>query len=228
MADDQLCADPRVVKAWITGWALARETAPPVPDSGGFRVDVGWPRQRVRYVFPSLDEGMRRVAERVSEPWILLKVCAPPDAVRACLPPRWLIERLGFMMTRDASAPSDRAARVDGYTLEVDAAGPVAIATILDARGDVAAGGRLAQVGEFAIYDRIQTHPEHWRRLPAPVRRSAACSSPRRRAGRCTRRSAGGCTRSTPRPRSPPSPLNDGGAAPAPGRASFPRTPKSS
>jgi GNAT superfamily N-acetyltransferase len=164
MEDDLHCADPRVVKAWITGWALARETAPPVPDSGGFSVDVGWPRQRVRYVFPALDEGMRRIAERVSEPWILLKVCAPPDAVRACLPPRWMIERLGYMMTRDASAPPHRAPRVDGYTLELDATGPVSIATVLDARGDVAAGGRLAQVGEFAIYDRIHTHADHRRR----------------------------------------------------------------
>jgi GNAT superfamily N-acetyltransferase len=164
MEDDQLHADPRVVKAWITGWALARETAPPVPDGGGFRVDVGWPRQRVRYVFPSVDEGMRRIAERVTEPWILLKACAPPDAVRTCLPPRWMIERLGFMMTRDGPAPPPHAARVDGYTLELDATGPVSIATVLDARGDVAAGGRLAQVGEFAIYDRIETHADHRRR----------------------------------------------------------------
>ncbi|PZR86805.1 MAG: hypothetical protein DI537_27805 [Stutzerimonas stutzeri] len=47
-------ADPPIVATWIKGWTLARETTPPTPYRGGFRVDVGWPEQKARYVFPAI------------------------------------------------------------------------------------------------------------------------------------------------------------------------------
>lgn len=71
MADDhELIADPGVVATWIKGWTLARETPLPVEDHGGFRVDVGWPQQRARYVFPRISPAMRELAATIAEPWV--------------------------------------------------------------------------------------------------------------------------------------------------------------
>jgi GNAT superfamily N-acetyltransferase len=162
--DSHLCADPLVVQAWVTGWALARETPPPVPEAGGLRVDVGWPLQRARYVFPNPSEGLRCLAETIVEPWIFLKVCAPPEATRAILPPRWVIEPLGFMMTYAGRLTGAAPTLPDGYTFELTENLPVPIARVLTADGDVAAIGRVALTGDFAIYDRIETHQGHRRR----------------------------------------------------------------
>jgi GNAT superfamily N-acetyltransferase len=159
-----LRADPRVVEAWVTGWALARETPPPVRDSGGFRVDVGWPQQRVRYVFPNLSEGFRRLAGTIVDPWVFLKVCAPPEAMRTLLPPRWVIQPLGFMMTCSGAMKAHAAALLERYTLDVLEDLPVPMARVVTPYGEVAASGRVALAGEFAIYNRVETHPDHRRR----------------------------------------------------------------
>src|SRR3546814_21118295 len=91
-------ADPEIVAIWIKGWTTARETAPPVPDHGGFRVDVGWPQQKARYVFAALSPAIGSLARAINEPWMFLKACAPPDATQAMLPSPWLIQSPGHMM----------------------------------------------------------------------------------------------------------------------------------
>jgi GNAT superfamily N-acetyltransferase len=159
-----LRADPRVVEAWVKGWVLARETPPPLRDSGGFRVDVGWPRQRARYVFLGLTEDLRRLAGTIVDPWVFLKVCAPPEDTRASLPPRWVIQPPGFMMTCSSLMIADGVTLPEGYALDLLQDLPVPIANVLTANGEVAASGRVALVGDFAIYDRIETHPDHRRR----------------------------------------------------------------
>ncbi len=162
--------DPRngarssLVHAWITGWTLARETAPPVPVEGGFRVDVGWPRQRVRYVFPRCCAELRRLAETISEPWVFLKVCESPAEMRELLPPRWIVQPVGFMMTRTGPLDSPRRSVPRGYSLGVDERASVPLATVVSIAGDVVASGRVAVVGKSAIYDRIETAPNHRRR----------------------------------------------------------------
>ncbi|HEX6040906.1 GNAT family N-acetyltransferase [Longimicrobium sp.] len=163
-ADDGLRADPRIVETWVRGWTLARETAPPVPVGSGFRVEVGWPRQRVRYIFPALDDDVRRLGQAVTEPWIHLKACVPPDALRAALPARWVIQPPGFMMACDGPMAHSAAALPDGYTLDLADERPIAVARVLDARGEVAAIGRMVRVDDFALYDRIETHAAHRRR----------------------------------------------------------------
>lgn len=155
--------DERAVAAWVRGWTVARETPPPVDVPGGFRVDVGWPDQRVRYVFPRLTEDVRRVADSVDQPGILLKACAAPDEMRSMLPPRFEIARLGFLMTIDGEMRG-AGALADGYALSVDADRAAPLAEVRAADGEVAASGRVALVDGFAIYDRIETHPGHRRR----------------------------------------------------------------
>jgi GNAT superfamily N-acetyltransferase len=162
--DSKRGADPAVVQAWITGWALARETVPPVEVDAGYRVDVGWPRQRARFVFPRCCPGLQRLAETIEEPWILLKVCAGPDAIRPWLPPRWVIQPQGFMMTHAGPCGEARPSLPQGYSLDMTKQLPVPMATIRSADGELAASGRVAIVRDFAIYDRIETHPDHRRR----------------------------------------------------------------
>jgi GNAT superfamily N-acetyltransferase len=164
-ADDyRLVADPLVVRAWVSGWTQARETPPPVPDAGGLRVDVGWPEQRTRYVFPHCCDGLRHLADAIVDPWIFLKVCASREEMRVLLPSRWVIQPLGFMMSHTESEVKDVQVVPEEYSFDVTDAGSVPVAKILTVDNDVAAIGRVTFVDEFAIYDRIVTHENHRRR----------------------------------------------------------------
>jgi len=155
--------DPRLVRSWLIGWTLARETSPPVEDVGGFRVDVGWPRQRVRYVFPAVTAGYQRLAESIVEPWIHLKVCADAGAVRKLLPPRWVIQPQGFLMTTDRlrSATPDLPS---GYSLDVNRELSVPLVRVVMTEGETSSIGRVAIVNDYAIFDRIETAAAHRRR----------------------------------------------------------------
>jgi GNAT superfamily N-acetyltransferase len=159
-----LSADTRVVEAWVAGWALSREAPPPVRIGGALRVDVGLPEQKVRYVFPRLSEHVKRLAESIRDPWMLIKVCASPEAVRELLPQRWVIEKLGFMMTRVAMSRSERGRLPESYKLEVSSGSSLIIAQIRSADGRVAASGRVVLADDFAVYDQIETHVDHRRR----------------------------------------------------------------
>jgi len=164
MADHHaLSADPGVVATWIKGWTLARETAPPVEDHGGFRVDVGWPQQRTRYVFSRITPAMCELASTIEEPWVFVKACASPAAVRAALPAKWAIQPPGFMM-ECRGAMAGEAGSPEGYLLDATEPRPVAIVRALTPGGELAAIGRVVRVGEFAIYDRIETDAAHRRR----------------------------------------------------------------
>lgn len=153
--------DPHIVAAWIKGWTLARETAPPTPYKGGFRVDVGWPEQKARYVLPAIVPTIGELASAINEPWIFLKACASPDAMQPILATGWAIQRPGYMMT--LTRPMGDFERPKGYVLDT-AEGPISIVRALDRAGETAAIGRVVAADGFAIYDRIETRAEHRRR----------------------------------------------------------------
>jgi GNAT superfamily N-acetyltransferase len=164
MADNhELVADPSVVATWIKGWTLARETSPPIEDHGGFRVDVGWPQQRTRYVFPRISPAMCELAATIAEPWVFVKACASPTEMSAALPARWAIQPPGFMM-ECRGVMAGEAAPPDGYLLEATEPRLIAIVRALAPGGELTAIGRVVRVGEFAIYDRIETDAAHRRR----------------------------------------------------------------
>jgi GNAT superfamily N-acetyltransferase len=162
--DHHLRADASVVQAWVRGWTLARETLPPVAHGDGWRVDVGWPQQRVRYVFSRCSKTLRSLAETIVEPWIFLKVCAAPEVMQMFLPPRWIIQPLGFMMTYTALDREQNVSLSKAYTFNLTEAATITIAKILTANGEIASIGRVVFVEDFAIYDRIETHNDHRRR----------------------------------------------------------------
>ena len=165
--DRDLKADPRLVETWVRGWSLTREVAPPERDSGALRVDVGWPEQKQRYVFDRLSADVRRLAERIHEPWVLIKVCAPWETVQPVLPPGWIIPEPGFMMVRELQ-PANEPSLPQGYGFELDSRLPLTVATIKNTAGEIAASGRLGLVsgpaGRLAVFDRIRTHDDHRRR----------------------------------------------------------------
>jgi GNAT superfamily N-acetyltransferase len=158
-----LRADPHLVEAWVHGWALARGAPLPVPEHGGWRIEVGLPQHRRRTVFPQLLDTVRDWADSITEPYDFLKICAPPAAVRALLPPRWSLPRLGFMMTMDLSVAAASARLPAGYALDLLPTAHGATATIIAPTGEVAADGGIARIGAAAIFDQIGTRPEHRR-----------------------------------------------------------------
>src|SRR3546814_7117533 len=59
-----------LVETWVSGWARARGTPPPERHRDGFRVEVGAPDQRTRYVFPAVSATLTRLAEDIRLPGI--------------------------------------------------------------------------------------------------------------------------------------------------------------
>lgn len=163
VAEYALKADRDVVASWIEGWALSRGVAAPVQAYDGFRVDVGLPDQKARYVFPEASLGVEMVSREIGEPNIFIKVCAPPEAVEPLLVSGWSIESVGFMMTADelyrinTGRPDDYQ-----YKLELMPGGYAVTAHAQD--GELGASGRVFLVGSTAVFDQIVTHPDHRRR----------------------------------------------------------------
>lgn len=159
-----LIADPALVAMWTRGWAASRGLAAPVARYGGWHVDVGLPDQTARLVFPGVLPGLTEAAAAIAEPHIFLKAAAPPEAMRAALPPAWVMRPQGWMMDvalRDRAEP----AVPDGYDRSVSWRGERATCRIVAPNGaEVAARGFLALVDDVAIFDRIETQPAHRRR----------------------------------------------------------------
>jgi len=158
-----LQADPELVGRWLQGWALARGTAAPVTEHGGWFVDVGWPEQKARYVFPGALPGIAELAHSISEPWIFLKTCASAAALRAMLPAHWIMQRPGYMMTLASSMPEvpDLPA---GYKVDITLAQAISTVRVLTTDDEIAASGRIVLVDGLAIYDSIETQAAHQRR----------------------------------------------------------------
>ncbi len=159
--------DDPIFTAWIRGWAIAREVAPPVAHADGHRIDVGLPRQAARYVFPRPSPALAELGATIAQPWVFLKACATSDELRALLPQRWQMQPDGFMMTCDDAPFPGSGALAPGYALHVDddaAATRRAHVRVLADDGAVAAEGHLALDARRAIYDRIGTDPAHRRR----------------------------------------------------------------
>ena len=163
-AEQNLKADPAIVRIWVEGWALTRQVAPPIFEKGAYRIEVGLPDQKRRHVFPDCSDWVRHHAEAISEPAIFLKVCAPPEFVQPNLPPRWHIQSLGFMMLLSGRMQGETTTVPDGYAYDHQMYDGVTVVNILDVDGEVAATGRIAFPGELAVYDRIRTHDNHRRK----------------------------------------------------------------
>jgi len=159
--------DDAIFTAWIRGWALTREVAPPVAQADGYRIAVGLPRQAARYVFRHPSPTLRELGTSIVQPWVFLKACATSDELSALLPARWQMQADAFMMTCGDSTFPGSGVLAPGYTLHVDDAGAATRRAHVQVRaedGTVAAEGHLGLDDRLAVYDRIGTDPAHRRR----------------------------------------------------------------
>ncbi len=150
--------DPDLVRVWLTGWTLARGTPPPVALPDCWRVDVGWPDQKARFVFPAASNAVTRRAAAIREAHVFLKVVAPPDVLRALLPESWHLQSPRFMMTHGRLGLTG-GGLAPGYRQEDD--GRTARILLRDA---VVASGQVVMVEGRAIFDSIKVDADHRRR----------------------------------------------------------------
>jgi GNAT superfamily N-acetyltransferase len=156
--------DPATIAAFAQAWAIACGVAPPTPAEGGFYIEVGEARHRGRYILPALDPlRLRALTERITEPWVFIKVCAPGDLVRRAASPRWALHEPRFMMDKElALAPTG--GPPDGYRLSLSSQGAIVVASIVDAREEPVAGATLAVAGELATLRSVRVDERHRRR----------------------------------------------------------------
>ncbi|WP_369764949.1 GNAT family N-acetyltransferase [Flavobacterium sp. WC2429] len=157
------------IEKWLKGWSLSRELPLPTKFKSGFKVDVGYKKQKIRYVFPNLNEDFIELANSIVEPWSFLKVCARPDALKNLLPPRWVIQPQGYMMTSSRRMIEKSVNLRDEYKIEFEEYNSTSVIKIIAKNGDLAAIGRVVLVDDLAIYDRISTDINHKRKGLATV-----------------------------------------------------------
>jgi GNAT superfamily N-acetyltransferase len=158
-------ADAALVEAWSTGWTLSRGVGAPIRVAGGHRIVVGQPGHAERYIFPMLDAAaLSDLAARITAPGIFLKAFCAPEALLAAVNARWSPQAPGDLMAVDLVAVPQPATLAAGYVQAFRAEGAVLVVEIQDADGVLAASGRAALTGGFAVFDKIVTAPAHQRR----------------------------------------------------------------
>jgi GNAT superfamily N-acetyltransferase len=158
-------ADPALVEAWAAGWALSRGVGAPIQAMGGHRLVVGQPGHAERLIFPALDAAaLSDLAASITAPGIFLKAFCPPEALLAAVDARWSPQPPGDLMAVDLVAAPPPTPLAAGYVQELRAEGAVLVVEIHDADGVLAASGRAALTGGFAVFDKIITDPAHQRR----------------------------------------------------------------
>jgi GNAT superfamily N-acetyltransferase len=163
---DYAVMDMAIVSALLEGWAagrsLARGLPKPVPDRGGLRVDTNSVAEVCRWIFPRMVPGLVELAQEVSRPGYLLKVCGSADDLRMALPPRWHVEATGYFM--NATDRWESSVMPAGYTLEVEQKAAVTRVQIRALDGDLAGCGYAAETANAFVYDRIVTAPRYRRK----------------------------------------------------------------
>lgn len=152
-----------LVMAWGRGWTITRNTPAPVVIPGGFRVDVGLPGHRVRYVLHTYDASrLIELGNELTAPGTWLKIAGDRRSLRDALPAAWTMDVPGNLMTTVITRT--RVELPAGYIAHTIVDGEAVIATVLDSNGEQASSALLGCSGEFAVFDMVVTEPEHRRR----------------------------------------------------------------
>jgi GNAT superfamily N-acetyltransferase len=156
-------ADPVVVRSWVEGWAVSRGVPPPEILPMGFRLNVGLPQQRARYILPAFEPTeLLNLASKIVSPWTFIKVCTNAKAVTDVLPREWTVQDPRFMMTTTLlQFPIDSTTE---YCSAILSQGPVITAELRNQDGAVVASGRGAVIGVYCIFDQIVTAENYRRR----------------------------------------------------------------
>jgi len=155
---------PELIARWLKAWSVSRKLPLPVIYKSGYKVDVGYEKQKTRYVFPELTEDFIRLSQTISEPWVFLKVCASKSKVNSVVSSNWQIQPQGYMMSCNESMKFGNAVLGNQYKLEFENFKSIFIVRIVTQSGELASTGHLVIVENLAVYDRISTEPNHQRK----------------------------------------------------------------
>jgi hypothetical protein len=146
-----------IVEKWLKAWSLSRELPLPVKFTSGFKVDVGYEKQKARYIFPELNDDFIGLSKRIDEPWVFLKVCASPDEVKRCISGKWSIQPQGYMMSCFHPMDFQNIGLPVGYKLKFEHYNSSTLIKIVTKKGELASSGHVILVDDLAVYDRIET-----------------------------------------------------------------------
>lgn len=159
---DAVVCDLALLQRWLTGWSRSRGLPLPVQERGGLRVEVGWHDQVRRHVFVDAGSALQVCAGGVREQFVHIKAAVSNEQLLSVLPagwtaeaPRYLMAHAGSMCAASTLAPE--------YSIVSRNEHGADVLYIVDARGDVAATGRITQDAGTAVFDRIDTAATHRR-----------------------------------------------------------------
>jgi len=152
------------IEKWLKGWSLSRELPMPIAYKSGFKVEVGYPNQKTRYVFPTLNDDFIELISSITDPWVYLKVCASPEEVKSQISGKWEIQPQGYMMSCSHSMNIPDNSLHHDYQLEYESYNSTYVVKIMTKDGQLACTGRLVLVNDMAVYDRISTENNHQRK----------------------------------------------------------------
>lgn len=155
---------PDIIEKWLKGWCLSRELPLPVKYESGFKIDIGYENQKVRYVFPELNDDLIQLSKSINEPWIFLKACTSPDKLKSTISEKWIIQPQGYMMTCFHPMKARNVSLNTNYRLELAEYNSTSVIRIVTLTGELASIGRVILVDDLAIYDRISTESNHKRK----------------------------------------------------------------
>lgn len=149
--------------AWGRGRAVSRLTPPPVPVPGGYSCYVNGPGDRIRHVLHDYTpDSLAALGKTLTGYREEIKIAGPVPLLREALSPDWSLDDNGHLMAvAFARQPIEAPA---GYRVQVAVIGELLVAAAYDADGNQAASARLGQTGEFGVFDKVITEPEHRRR----------------------------------------------------------------
>lgn len=154
---------PDIIKKWLTAWSLSRQLPLPIPYKSGLTVDVGYEKQKRRYVFPECNGDFFALAETINEPWVFLKVCASSDEFKNKIPERWIVQPQGYMMYCNSLMKFTDKDLPGEYRFEYQQYDSTFVVSIMS-NNEVASSGRIVFVDDLAVYDRILTEKKYRRK----------------------------------------------------------------
>lgn len=153
-----------IIEKWLKAWSLSRKLPLPVRYKSGFKVEVGEEKQKIRYVFPEINDDFIDLSKQIDEPWIYLKVCTSPDEVKNRVSEKWIIQPPGYMMFCSSPMNISRNSLGESYRLEYENYNSTTVVKIIDENGELACIGRIVLADDLAVYDRIVTAENHQRK----------------------------------------------------------------
>lgn len=158
-----------LILTWLKAWCISRNLPLPAEYQSGFKVDVGYPDQKQRYVFSELNDDFFQLSNEIDDPWVYLKFCGSPEDIKNKIPAKWEVQPQGYMMYCFESMKDIDLELSDDYHLKIQFLNSVFIAQILTGDNKIASEGRLILIDDVAVYDRIVTHENHKRKGLASI-----------------------------------------------------------